>query len=211
MSADASKPDRPLVIGIAGPSCSGKSGLARHLCQMLEDRNPAIFPMDAYYRDLSHLPPDEADRRNFDDPEALEWPLLEAHFAALIRGKAVDHPIYNFVRHIREPNVVRVGPAGVVIVEGLFALLRASLRSRYDLSAYLHIDEGVSFARRLERDASERGIEREYVENQWRETVLPMAVEHVIPTRGQADLVLDGEAPLERSAASMLDALDMEV
>lgn len=211
MTADANKPVRPLVIGIAGPSCSGKSGLARRLCQRLENRSPAIFPLDAYYLDLSHLPPDEADRRNFDDPEALEWPLLETHFMALLREEAVDHPIYNFARHIREPVGVRVGPAGVIIVEGLFALLRNSLRPHYDLSVYLDIDERVSCARRLERDAVERGIEREYVENQWRETVLPMAVEYVIPTRGHADLVLDGEAPLERSAVRVLCSLGEDV
>ncbi len=203
------QPVRPPVIGIAGPSCSGKSGLARRLLQVLEDRNPVIFPMDAYYLDLSTVPPAEADRRNFDDPEALEWPLLEAHFGALLRGEAVEHPIYNFARHVREPHGVRVGPAGVVIVEGLFALLRESMRMHYDLAVYLEIGERVSFARRLERDTSERRIGRGYVENQWRETVLPMAAEHVIPTRSNADLVLDGEAPLERSAVRVLRFLGL--
>jgi len=200
---------RPLVIGIAGPSCSGKSGLGRELCMLLADRNPAIFPMDAYYYDLSGIPSAEADRRNFDDPQALEWPLLEAHFQALLRGEAVEHPIYNYARHVREPYGVRVGPAGVVIVEGLFALLRESLRSHYDLAVYMEVDEQVSFLRRLERDARERGIEREYVEEQWRETVQPMAVEHVIPTRSRADLVLDGEAPLEQSAVRVLRFLGL--
>jgi uridine kinase len=203
------QPARPLVIGIAGPSCSGKSGLARRLLQILGFRNPVIFPLDAYYLDRSAIPPAEADCRNFDDPEALEWPLLEAHFGALLRGEAVLHPVYNFARHVREPHVVRVGPAGVVIVEGLFALLRNSLRSHYDLSVYLEIGEGVSFDRRLDRDATERGIARKYVEQQWRETVRPMAEEHVIPTRVHADLVLDGETPLERSATKVLRFLGL--
>lgn len=207
MTAVEKRPDRPLVIGIAGPSCSGKSGLARELCRLLEDRNPYIFPLDAYYFDLSMLPPAEADRRNFDAPEALEWPLLEAHFQALLRGEAVEHPVYNFARHIREPRGVKVGPAGVILVEGLFALHRESLYSNYDLSIYLEIGESVSFARRLERDTFERGIEREYVEKQFRETVRPMAGEHVIPTRAHADLVLDGEAPIEQSAVAVLRSL----
>jgi len=202
-------PASPLVIGIAGPSCSGKSGLARWLSRMLEGRRPALFPLDAYYLDLSALPPAEADHRNFDAPEALEWPLLEAHFEALLRGESVEHPVYNFARHVREPKRVKVGPAGVVIVEGLFALLRDSLRLHYDLSVYLEIDEQVSFARRLERDLDERGIGREYVENQFRETVLPMAGEHVIPSRAHADMILDGETPVEQSAVRVLRFLGL--
>jgi len=201
--------DRPLVIGIAGPSCSGKSGLARELCRLLANREPEILPLDAYYRDLSHLPPAKADRRNFDHPEALEWPLIEAHFEALRRGEPVAHPIYNFARHVREKERVRMGPAGLLLVEGLFALLRESLRSRYDLSVYIDVGETVSFTRRLERDERERGIGSEYVENQWRETVLPMAVEHVVPTRVHADLVLDGGQSLERSASAVLHALGL--
>jgi uridine kinase len=200
---------RPLVIGIAGPSCSGKSGLARLLCRILDKRNPAIFPLDAYYRDLSHLPPAEADQHNFDSPDALEWPLLEAHYQALLHGAAVEHPVYNFARHIREPEGVRVGPAEVIIVEGLFALLRESLHSRYDLSVYLEIDEDDSLARRLERDTAERGIDRAYVEQQFRETVLPMAAKHVIPTRAHAGLVLDGRSPLERSATTLVRFLGL--
>lgn len=203
------RPDQPLVVGIAGSSCSGKSGLARWLWRMMEARRPALFPLDAYYLDLSALPPAEADQRNFDAPAALEWPLLEAHFQALLRGEAVERPVYNFARHIREAKGVKVGPAGVIIVEGLFALLRDSLRLHYDLSVYLEIDEQVSFARRLERDRDERGIEREYVENQFRETVLPMAEEHVIPSRTHADLVLDGETPLEQSAVRVLRFLGL--
>lgn len=200
-------PDSPRVIGIAGPSCSGKSGLARELRSRLEGRNPAIFPLDAYYRDLSHLPPAEADRRNFDHPDALEWPLIETHFDALLRGEAVEHPVYDFANHVRKSRGVRVGPAGLVIVEGLFALLHEPLRSRYDLAVYLDIGADAAFDRRLARDERERGIARAYVENQWRETVLPMAERHVIPTRVHADLVLDATAPAERSAFAVLQAL----
>lgn len=200
---------RPLVIGIAGPSCSGKSGLARELKQRLADRTPVLFPLDAYYRDLSAMMPAEADRQNFDAPEALEWPLLESHFQTLLSGLAVEHPVYNFARHIREPQGVRVGPGGVIIVEGLFALLRDSLRRQYDLSVYLEIDEAVSFARRLERDTVERGIERAYVEQQFRETVRPMTGKHVSPTRVHADLELDGELPIERSATTLVRFLGL--
>ncbi len=200
----AEQPDPPLVIGIAGPSCSGKSGLARELRKSLADHDPVIFPMDAYYRDLSHIPVAEADRHNFDSPEALEWPLLETHFQTLLRGEAVEHPVYNFARHIREPQGVKIGPAGLVIVEGLFALHKESVRRRYDLSVYLEIDDEVSLERRLERDTIERGIDRELVERQFRETVWPMAVKNVLPTEAHADLWLDGEATLTRSTGLVI-------
>jgi len=195
---------RPQVIAIAGPSCSGKSGLARELARVLAPRGPVVFPLDAYYRDLSHIPAAEADRRNFDHPDALEWPLLESDFQALLRGEAVEHPVYNFARHIREPAGVPVGPAGLVIVEGLHALLREPLRRSTDLAVYLEIDEEVSFSRRLERDVAVRGIDRELVRQQFRETVWPMAREHVLPSRAYADLLLDGESPLSRSVALVL-------
>jgi uridine kinase len=191
----------PRVIAIAGPSCSGKSGLARELARALAHHDPVIFPMDAYYRDLSHLPAAEADLRNFDHPDALEWPLLKADFEALLRGEVVEHPVYDFATHVRQPEGVRIGPAGLVIVEGLFALQRETIRRKADLSVYLQIDEDVSSARRLERDVSERGIEPGLVQRQFIETVAPMAREYVWPSRGSADLLLDGEMPLSRSVA----------
>jgi len=199
----------PLVIGIAGPSCSGKSGLARELQQRLESHDPVIFPLDAYYRDLSHLSRTEGDKRNFDTPDALEWPLLEEHFTRLRHGETIERPVYNFARHIREPDGVPLGPAGLIIVEGLFALLSDSMRKRYDLSVYLEIEEEVSFNRRLDRDVTERGIDRDLVERQFTETVLPMARKFVAPTISHANLLLDGEAPLTRSTGLVIRFLGL--
>jgi len=191
---------KPLVIAVAGPSCSGKTELARRLCVLFPGPSPVLFPLDAYYDDLSHLSEAQARRHNFDSPDALEAPLLQAHLRALAAGKAVERPVYDYATH-RRGGTERVEPGGLVVVEGLFALYWEDLLPLFAVSLYVDLDDGECLRRRVARDRRERGADEAFTRWQWEAHVRPMADRFVRPTRARASLVLDGAAPPQEIAA----------
>lgn len=194
----------PFLIGIAGPSCAGKTELAARLAQRLPAQ---ILNLDSYYRDLSYLPFQERCRTNFDVPEALDADLLIQHVTELAQGRAVARPVYDFTQHVRAPQVEWLAPGEFLILEGLFALHWESIRRRLGLKIFVATPDAVCFHRRLERDVRERGRTPESVREQYESTVRPMAERYVLPTRDFADLVLSGEAPLEESVSLVLQAI----
>ncbi|GAA6733374.1 uridine kinase [Thermus oshimai] len=182
---------RPFVIGIAGGTASGKTTLARALAQALGAR-VALLPMDHYYRDLSHLPFPERTRMNYDHPEAFDLELYLAHLEALLRGEGVEMPNYDFKAYTRAPGTVRVGPAPVVILEGILVLWPEELRRRMDLKVYVDADADERFIRRLKRDVKERGRSLEEVVEQYLTRVKPMHLAFVEPSKRHADVILPG-------------------
>lgn len=189
----------PLLIAIAGPSGSGKTELAKFLARRLD---ATVFSFDDYYRDLSHLPPSERARTNFDDPAMFDWELLERHAAALARGERISKPVYDFRTHTRAGGEAMI-PGGAVILEGLFALHHAGIRRLYGTAVFVDLEDETCLARRMERDIRERGRTRESVIEQYQTTVRPMCERYVRPTRAFADVTVRGDAPLERSAAEV--------
>ncbi|MGC8795253.1 MAG: uridine kinase [Bryobacteraceae bacterium] len=195
---------KPLLIGIAGPSCAGKSELARRLAVVL----PATaLSLDRYYRDLSHLAPEQRASWNFDVPEALELELLAGHLEALAQGKPIEVPVYDFTQHVRKPVREKLLPGGHVLVEGLFALLDERVRRLLDFGIFVEAPDDVCLTRRIERDVRERGRTPESVRRQYEETVRPMARRYILPTRAYADLALDGTQPPEALVQRVLAAL----
>ncbi|MEW6755910.1 MAG: AAA family ATPase [Candidatus Latescibacterota bacterium] len=194
----------PLLIGVAGPSCSGKSTLAADLARALPGCN-AVLALDSYYRDYARLSPAEQAAYNFDAPEAIDRPLLVAQLGALARGEAVECPAYDFATHGRLPGGVLLVPGDHVVVEGLFALLWAEVRRLYGASFYVHAAEEVCLRRRLARDTVERRRSRDSVVMQYESQVRPMCRQHVLPTRFLADAVVDGTAPAAASVRAMLE------
>ncbi len=192
----------PYLIGIAGASCSGKTVLARRLAEALP--GSAAFALDNYYRDLSALTPEARARWNFDVPEALDKDLLVAQLETLVRGEPIDVPEYDFTTHTRTARTTRMRPARVVLVEGIFALYWEEVRRLLDLKIFVDIDDAVCLQRRTERDIRERGRTEASVLAQYTETVRPMYAQYCAPTARFADLVLNGESPLEASAATVL-------
>jgi len=199
------EPPRPVVLGIAGCSGSGKTTLAVELAQSL---GGVHFPIDNYYRDLSHLPPEERAAQNFDDPGLIESPLLVAHVAALAGGEAIERPLYDFATHTRiagRAETVRGGAA--LVVDGIFALVYPELLKLYDLRVYVEGADEVCFERRVARDVAERGRTPESVRRQYEATVRPASLRWVRPSAAHADLVVDGtDAPdwnLERVLAEL--------
>jgi len=196
---------RPHIIGIAGPSSSGKSELARHLVEKLP--GTAIVSLDSYYRGMEEIPFEARKKVNFDHPDALDWTLLHEHLQAMAAGKAIDEPVYSFADYARTSLSRRIEPGPYAIVEGLFVLYWPELRAMLDTKVYVETDPDVCFNRRLARDVAERGRTPQSVCEQYERTVRPSAEWFVYPTRKFADLVVSGEEPLTQSTAAVVRAL----
>jgi uridine kinase len=183
------KPNRPLFIGLAGGSGSGKTTIAEEVVDRL-DGKVAVVHHDAYYRHLDQLSFEERTRVNYDHPASLETELLVEHLERLRESFAIDQPVYDFSQHLRSDATIRIGPAPVVIVEGILVLSEPELRSELDLKIFVDTDPDLRLARRLERDITERGRTVESVINQYFATVRPMHIEFVEPSRRYADLII---------------------
>lgn len=189
------------IIAIGGPSCAGKTELAKRLARSL---SATILPMDAYYRDLAFLPLESRCKFNFDIPDSIDHTLLREHLTALAAGKSVQRPVYDFTVHTRSSIRETVTPGPYLIIEGLFALYWDDLRPLLTTKVYVDAPDDVCLARRQARDVLERGRTAESVHKQYVEIVRPMADLYVRPTRRFADVVVSGQAPLEQSTAEVL-------
>lgn len=180
----------PLVIGIAGGSGSGKTTVAQTILQRVGPDRISFLQHDAYYKDLSGLPPAQRIEVNFDHPNSLETDLLIKHILQLKDGHAVEVPIYDFSTHSRTDRTYTVQPRGVILVEGILLFTEATLRDLFDVKLFVDTDSDLRFIRRLERDISERGRTLEMVIKQYMSTVRPMHLEFVEPSKRYADVVI---------------------
>jgi len=180
----------PLVIGIAGGSGSGKTTVANVILQRVGPERIAYLPHDAYYRDLTGLPPAQRAQVNFDHPNSLETELLTAHVRKLRQWEAVDLPIYDFTHHRRTDRFTHVEPKRVIMVEGILIFAEAQLRKLFDVKIFVDTDADIRFIRRLERDIQERGRTTEAVIKQYTTTVRPMHLEFVEPSKRYADIII---------------------
>ncbi len=194
---------RPVVVGVAGGSGSGKSTVVASLVKGVEPDRVALLHHDSYYRDFDHLTAGERAVVNFDHPEALETSLLVRHLRELREGRGVDVPVYDFTTHRRIPRTVRVEPAEVILVDGILVLAEPELRELMDIRIYVDTDSDLRFIRRLIRDLQDRGRSLESVVTQYCETVRPMHLDFVEPSKRYADLIVP-EGGENRVAVDML-------
>lgn len=197
--------EMPYLIGIAGPSCAGKTELTRHLARSL---SAAVLPLDGYYIDLSHLPLAQRARYNFDHPDSLDHLLFRAHLKALAKGESVERPVYDFATHSRTTETKQIHPGRFVLVEGLFVLFWDELRELLSTKVFVDLDDEQCLERRIARDVRERGRTPESVIVQFNQTVRPMAESYIRPTHGFADVVVRGDDPIEASVAAVMAHVD---
>ncbi len=181
----------PLVIGIAGGTGSGKTSVARNISLTLADTISVVsIEQDHYYRDQPHLSLVERSRLNYDHPDAIDFPLLIEQITKLLVGRPIDKPLYDFVRHARAEKTERIEPAEVVIIEGILVFHHPDLRRLLDLKIYVDTDADIRILRRVRRDMEERGRSFESIRRQYYETVRPMHLMYVEPSKRWADLII---------------------
>jgi uridine kinase len=181
---------KPLVIGIAGGSGSGKSTVARRVGEALSESSVAVLDMDAYYRNFAHLPMEERKRVNWDHPDAFDVELLAAHIAALCAGRSIDKPVYDFVTHTRSQRTEHVRPSDVLVLDGILLFADPALRELCDVKVFVDADADIRLIRRLRRDVQKRGRTLEEVIAQYLETVQPMHLQFVEPSKRYADVIV---------------------
>jgi uridine kinase len=181
---------RPIIVGVAGGTGSGKTTVVSEILKGLDGKNVLVLQHDSYYKDRSHLPARDRANINYDHPDALETMLLVEHLGKLLAGQTAEVPIYDFVTHTRRPECQVVRPCKVIIVEGILILVDPALRNSFDVKVFVDTDADLRFIRRMERDIAERGRSRESVVRQYIETVRPMHLEFVEPSKRYADLIV---------------------
>jgi uridine kinase len=181
---------QPIIIGVAGGTGSGKTTVTQEVLRRVGQARIAYIPHDAYYRPLAHLPPNLRERVNFDHPDSLETDLLVEHLELWRSGQPIDIPVYDFTTHMRTAKTIRVEPQRVALVDGILVFSEPSLREVFDVKLYVDADADIRFIRRLRRDIAERGRTMESVVKQYLDTVRPMHLDFVEPSKRYADVII---------------------
>lgn len=181
---------KPMVIGIAGGSGSGKSTVARNVAEALTDASVAFIDMDAYYLDHGHLDIEERKKVNWDHPNAFDWELLVSQLAELASGSHIDKPVYDYHAHVRGEATVRIPPADVVVIDGILLFVDPRVRDLCDVKVFVDADADIRLIRRIKRDMSKRGRPLNEILDQYLSTVQPMHLEFVEPSKRYADVIV---------------------
>jgi uridine kinase len=180
----------PVIIGIAGGSGSGKTTVALQVRDRFPRKTVEIIHHDSYYHDRPDLSLEERTRINYDHPSAFETGLLVQHLAQLRAGRSIQCPVYDYASHRRRAESQGVLPADIIFVEGILVLESPELRGQMDIRLYVDVEDDERFIRRLMRDVEERGRTLEGVIRQYRETVKPMHLQFVEPSKRYAQLII---------------------
>ncbi|QHS22848.1 uridine kinase [Virgibacillus sp. MSP4-1] len=182
--------EKPVVIGVAGGTGSGKTTVTRSIHQHFVDKSILIIEQDYYYKDQSHIPLEERLNTNYDHPLAFDNNLLIEHLKKLINGESIEKPVYDYKLHTRSDKVIPVEPRDVIIIEGILVLEDKSLRDLMDIKVFVDTDADIRIIRRLMRDIKERGRSIESVIEQYENVVRPMHLQFVEPTKRYADIII---------------------
>jgi uridine kinase len=180
----------PIIIGIAGPSASGKSLLARTIVEELGSNEVIIIAQDSYYRDRSNLPIEERAKINYDHPDAFDHDLLAHHLQQLQLGRTIHIPVYDYSQHTRSDKTREIGPHTIIVLEGILLLAENKVRELLDISIFVDTPLDTCLIRRLYRDVKERGRNLDSVLEQYQNTVRPMYEQFIEPGKRYADIIV---------------------
>ncbi len=181
---------KPLVIGIAGGTGSGKTTVAKNVAAALPPETLCLIEHDSYYRDRQELSYEERCEVNYDHPDSLDNDLLVDHLGALRDGQRVDVPIYDYKSHLRAEETRPVKPSPVIILEGILVFVDARLRRLLDMKIFVDTDPDIRIMRRIRRDIEDRGRDFASIREQYYRHVRPMHLEFVEPSKRWADLII---------------------
>ncbi|RYL91538.1 uridine kinase [Sporolactobacillus sp. THM7-4] len=181
---------KPVVIGVAGGSGSGKTTVTKEIYRCFPDKSIAVIQQDAYYKAQDDKPFEERLLTNYDHPLAFDTDLLITHIKELLQFHSIKKPVYDYTVHTRSDKIVPVEPKDVIILEGILILEDKRLRDLMDIKVFVDTDSDLRIIRRLLRDTEERGRSVESVINQYLTVVRPMHLQFVEPTRRYADIII---------------------
>lgn len=179
-----------IVIGVAGGSGSGKTTVALNLLKLVGDNQVAYLSHDFYYKDAGYLPLNERQKLNCDHPDAFDNDLLVEHLNQLKQGQDVAVPIYDFKTYLRQQETQVLQAQRVILIDGILIFADKRLRNLMDVKIFVDTDADIRFIRRLQRDIMERGRSTELVVEQYLNTVRPMHLEFVEPSKRYADIIV---------------------
>ncbi|UTR09296.1 MULTISPECIES: uridine kinase [Evansella] len=181
---------KPVIIGVAGGSGSGKTTVAREIYNKFEQQQILMIAQDAYYKDQTHLPMEERLKTNYDHPLAFDNDLLLDQLKKLINRETIEQPVYDYAKHTRSDDVTIIEPRDVIILEGILILEDERLRDMMDIKLFVDTDSDVRIIRRLMRDIKERGRTIDSVIDQYTSVVRPMHLQFIEPTKRYADIIV---------------------
>jgi len=179
-----------IILGIAGGTGSGKTTVVKRISEHFSKDDVAILPLDAYYKDNSHIPIEKRREINFDHPNAIEYELIIEHIKALKNEETIQCPIYSYISCTRDEKTIPIKPAHVLIIEGILSLTDETLRDMMDVKIYVDCDADLRLMRVISRDTQERGRDAETVMKRYLETVRPMHDQFIEPTKRFADIIV---------------------
>ncbi len=196
------------TIGIAGGTGSGKTTVVRKILEKIPQDRVALVPQDSYYRDSSHLPMEERQKINFDHPDSLEFDLLTEHISLLKAGKPVDQPIYSYLTCTRSKESIPVEPKEVIIIEGILIYTHMPLVKEIDIKVFVDADSDDRLGRVIERDMMERGRDVKKVLDRYQETVKPMHLQFIEPSKRYADIIVPQGGMNEVAISLLLNTIE---
>lgn len=180
---------KPVVIGIAGGTGSGKTTVTNAIRKQIAD-NVTLITQDAYYKNYPDLSYEERCKINYDHPETFDTELLIKHIKSLKNNVPISMPVYDYENHLRTEETEPKKPSPIIIIEGILIFESPQLRNLMDIRIFVDTDADVRILRRIERDINERGRSLSSVIQQYRTTVQPMHIEFVEPTKRYADIII---------------------
>ncbi len=181
---------KTIIIGISGASASGKSLLANTIVNELGSDQVVVISEDSYYKDHANIPFEERAKINYDHPNSLDHDLLYQHLKQLQAGEPVDVPIYNHSMHIREKETRHIGQHSIIVLEGILLFIEQKLRELMDIRIFMETALDICLIRRMKRDMNERGRSLDSVLKQYEETVRPMYLQFIEPSKRYADIIV---------------------
>lgn len=182
---------KPVIIGIAGGTASGKTTLASKIKDEFKE-DVIVLSHDFYYKSLTELTKEEREKTNYDCPEAYETDLLICDVQKLMRGETIQRPIYSYTERLREKETVTVNPAPIIVIEGILVLENEALAQLMDMKIFVDTDADIRLTRLIERDRKERGLNLEFILSKYKSTLKPMHEKYIEPTKKKADIIVPG-------------------
>lgn len=199
-----------IIIGISGPSASGKTLLANTIVREIGSDQMTIISEDSYYKDIRDMPHPEHVQNNWDHPDAFDHDLLYQHLLSLQQGKSIEIPVYDFARDERTLKTITLRPHRIIVLEGILLFVEPKLSELMDIRIFIDTPLDICLIRRLTRDILERERSLTSVLDQYEATVRPMYFQFVEPSKRHADIIVPrgGE---NRIAIDMIKAKVREI